>query len=85
MNTIDFGKVDAAFQQLANDKQGQAELSAFAAALDTLRKAMPTLNEYEAQYVASALLHQRVGVPSNIERTANLKTVSGFVIKSAVT
>jgi hypothetical protein len=84
MSTIDFNKVDAAFSHLANDKQGQAQLSEFGAALDHFTGALPNLNEHEAQYVASALLHQRTGVQSNISAHPGVKTVSGFVIKSAV-
>jgi len=84
MSSIDFKKVDAAFAHLANDQKGQAQLAEFGTALDHLTKALPHLNHYEAQYVASALLHQRVGVQSNIHPTAGVKTVAGFVIKTAV-
>ena len=84
MSTIDFKKVDAAFTHLANDPKGQAQLTEFAAALDHLKRATPNLNEHEAQFVASSLLHQRVGVQSNIHPAAGTKTVAGFVIKTAV-
>jgi hypothetical protein len=85
MATIDFQKVDAAFAHLANDQQGQAQLADFAGALDRLKRAaLPNLNEHEAQYVFSALLHQRVGVQSNIHATGAAKTVAGFAIKAAV-
>jgi hypothetical protein len=84
MSSIDFKKVDAAFGHLANDHEGQAKLADFAGALDRLKKALPDVNEHEAQYIASSLLQQRVGVQSSIAIGGNAKTVSGFVIKSAV-
>jgi len=84
MSTIDFKKVDAAFSHLANDQKGQAQLTEFASALDRLKSGLPNLNEHEAQYVASALLNQRVGVQSSVTKGGTGKTVAGFVIKSAV-
>ena len=84
MSTIDFKKVDAAFAHLANEKDGQAHLTEFASALDRLKSGLPNLNAHEAQYVASALLNQRVGVQSSVNRSGSGKTVAGFVIKSAV-
>jgi hypothetical protein len=85
MATIDFNKVDAAFQHLANDPKGQADLADFGAALRKLKGALPGLNAHEAQYVASSLVHQTVGAQSNIQQSGGAgKTVHGFVIKSAV-
>jgi hypothetical protein len=82
MSTIDFKKVDAAFQHLANE--GQSHLAEFGAALTKLKGGLPGLNDHEAQYVASSLLNQRVGVQSNIDKASG-KLVHGFRIKSAVT
>jgi hypothetical protein len=84
MSAIDFKKVDAAFAHLANDPSGPSQLAQFAAALDHLRRALPNLNANEAQYVASALLQQRVGAQSAVHFSAGAKTVHGFVIKPAV-
>jgi hypothetical protein len=85
MSSIDFKKVDAAFQHLASDPQGQSHLDEFGSALHKLKGGLPGLNDHEAQYVASALLNQRVGVQSNIHAGGTAaKTVHGFVIKSAV-
>lgn len=81
--TIDFKKVDAAFQHLANDPKGQAQLAEFGAALNKLKGGLTGLNDHEAQFVASSLLNQRVGVQSNIDK-AHGKVVNGFVIKAAV-
>jgi hypothetical protein len=81
---IDFKKVDAAFQHLANDPKGQSQLAEFGAAIGKLKGALPSLNEFEAQYVAANLLQQRVGVQSNIVNAGGVKVVHGFVIKSAV-
>ena len=88
MSTIDFKKVDAAFAHLANDKDGQGKLMQFASALDQFTKSLPDVNEYESQYIVSALLKQRVGVQSSIVTSklenSSSKEVAGFVIKSAV-
>ena len=84
MSTIDFTKVDAAFQHLANDPSGQSHLAEFGQALNKLKSGLPGLNDHEAQFVASSLLHQRVGVQSNIDKAGGSKLVHGFVIKSAV-
>jgi len=84
MSTIDFKKVDAAFQHLANDAKGQSYLAEFGAALTKLKGGLSGLNDHEAQYVTSSLLNQRVGVQSNADKAGGAKLVHGFVIKSAV-
>lgn len=84
MSTIDFNKVDGAFQHLASDPQGQSQLAEFGTALSKLKSALPNLNEHEAQYVATSLLQQRVGVQSNVTTGSSAKVIHGFVIKSAV-
>jgi hypothetical protein len=85
MSTIDFQKVDKAFQRLATDPNAQTQLAGLNTALTNLKSALPGLNDHEAHYVASSLLNQRVGVQSNVQPGgANSTTVHGFVIKSAV-
>jgi hypothetical protein len=59
-------------------------LAEFGAALAKLRRALPDLNDHEAQYVASSLLHQRVGVQSSAHSGPDARVVNGFVIKRAV-
>jgi hypothetical protein len=88
MATIDFSKVDAAFQHLATDPQGQSHLQElFGTALARLKGGLPGLNDHEAQYVAASLLNQRVGAQSNIQHqggTGTARVMHGFVIKTAV-
>jgi len=85
MTTMDFSNVDAAFRYLADDPKGQAALKAFGDAVNSFSKALPKVNGFEAQYIVSALVQQRVGVQGQIQRAAGSKEVHGFVIKAAVT
>lgn len=87
MSEISFKKVDAAFQNLADDERGQAALREFGQAIERLEKSLPDLNEFEAKYLVASLVEQRKGAHSStqLKDVGRAKEVHGFVIKSAVT
>lgn len=83
--SIDFKKVDAAFQRLADSKEGNAVLEDLSRAFDVVGK-QSKLNPYETKYVLSNLIEQRQGAQGpNLAKGGPEATVkSGFLIKTAV-
>ncbi|MDT7808079.1 MAG: hypothetical protein QOJ70_1892 [Acidobacteriota bacterium] len=87
--SIDFKKVDAAFQHLADNKDGNAALDQLSKALDHLGGSLqPKLNAYETKYLLTNLIEQRQGAQAAgvIGGTGGTKSrvKSGFLIKTAV-
>lgn len=86
--SIDFDKVDAAFQQLASSDKGGAALEQLRAAHSAIGDALkPKLNQYELHYLLTNLTEQREAShgPGLLgKRAAGVKFKSGFFIKTAV-
>ena len=84
---IDFSKVDAAFQQLADTDEGQAALDGLAAALDGVLAVAADLNDEEQHYVLVHLVNQREDGPATDDelfQVPDAKPVARFRILSAV-
>jgi hypothetical protein len=90
-DNIDFAKVDAAFQHLADSPEGGTALDQLAKALDHVASnAKPQLNRAEAHFLLTNLVQQRSApfgpglVGAGVAKAGNAKTRSGFFIKTAV-
>jgi hypothetical protein len=84
--SVDFKKVDAAFQHLADSPEGNAALDTLSKALDDVGKTAQGLNEHEIHYVLTNLVQQRQGgFGANVKSSAPaVKIKSSFLIKTAV-
>ena len=84
---IDFAKVDAAFQQLADTNEGNQALEKLQQAIQGIGK-QAQLNEHEVHYLITNLVQQRQGgFGPNIKEasaTRGARVKSGFLIKTAV-
>ena len=85
-HTLDFKKIDAAFQHLADTAEGNAALDSLHKALDGVGKQAHGLNENEVFYLLTNLVQQRQGgFGSNIKTpAAGARIKNGFLIKTAV-
>jgi hypothetical protein len=85
-HTIDFKKVDAAFQHLADSKDGNTALETLSRALTDVGKQSPGLNEHETHFLLTNLVQQRQGgFGANLKTpAAGARVKSGFLIKTAV-
>ena len=85
-HTLDFKKIDATFQHLADTPEGNAALEGLHKALEGVSKQAHGLNENEVHYVLTNLVQQRQGgFGANIKTAAaGAKIKSGFLIKTAV-
>ena len=90
-NGIDFTKVDAAFQHLADTPEGNAALEQLKKSLDHVgTQVKPHLNNSELHFVLTNLVQQRqggfgpgiLGAAATSVKGARVK--SGFLIKTAV-
>ena len=85
---IDFKRVDAAFQQLANTDKGAAALEQLRKAHDAIGDAVkPKLNQFELHYLLTNLTEQREAAhgPGLVgKRAPGVSFKSGFFIKTAV-
>lgn len=87
MSSIDFSKVDKAFQSLADTKEGNASLEQLRKALDNVASSVnPQLNEQEARYLVNNLVQQRVGGFSAgiLKEVEGARKVSTFILKTSV-
>ena len=87
MADINFSKVDAAFQSLADSDEGQKALDQLSQALDAVGGATSDLNDEEQHYLLVHLVNQRDAGPATNDElfaTTDTRTVSGFRILTAV-
>jgi hypothetical protein len=86
-DTVDFAKIDTAFQQLAASDQGTRALAALAAALTDVTNVASGLNSAEAHYLLVNLVNQREQGPAVQHQplsVSDARAVSGFKILTAV-
>jgi hypothetical protein len=86
-DTVDFAKIDAAFQQLTASDQGTGALAALSAALTGVTNVASDLNSAEAHYLLVNLVNQREQGPAVQHQPlsgSNAQAVSGFKILTAV-
>jgi len=92
--SIDFKKVDAAFQKLADSKDGNAALDGLAKALDNVgAQSGQKLNTHELKYLLTNLVEQKQApgaqgpgflTPTTGVARVSARVQSGFLIKTAV-
>src|SRR5262245_27287428 len=85
--TIDFAKVDAAFQKLADTATGNDALEGLNRAILNINRQFTELNENEFHYLITNLVMQRQGgFGPNIKssETGGARIKNGFLIKTAV-
>lgn len=85
--SVDFEKVDAAFQHLADSDEGNEALAQLSEALEAVGRQAERLNEHEVHYLLTNLVQQRepgYGPQVNVSQTRGTKSVRGFLIMTAV-
>jgi hypothetical protein len=85
--TVDFKKVDSAFQHLADSPEGNKALENLNSALNQVSKtAGSDLNSNETHYLLTNLVQQKQGGTGSAALAAapGARVKSGFVIKTSV-
>ena len=87
-DSVDFKKVDAAFQHLADSDDGKAALQGLSDAIDGVAAQVSDLNDGELHYVLVHLVNQREAGPATDDELFRVadgaQVTSGFRILRAV-